>query len=409
MTAEMKPKTISVSVLEGSQAADPGLQETLQSIAELRLLKRVQDPETFLTLYEERPPDLVVVELNGQSAVPDWLERVIERLPRSKVLVCSQSRDPDFLIQIMKLHIGGFIPLPLQQEELRSTIEQIRAERARQSEVSQCQILAVTGTKGGVGTTSVAVNLAVALAEILRGGVALVDLARPFPHVGQFLDLKTTHTIRDLAESSEDLDPLFIQKVVQKHESGLDVVLGPQSSTYDSPSVEFAALPEARSLKKVFEAFRSSYSWVVVDLGAWLDLFYFQILQAADQVLLVTELTVPDLRNLKSINALWREWDVYDRKTKVVVNRYAKDYSLGLKDVENTWHHPVFSTLPYDYAVLREAINQGMALGDSAPRSKLWRRLKDMAVKLEAERQRQTDKQDAARTGFFRRLLHIER
>jgi pilus assembly protein CpaE len=406
MTPEMKPTTISVTVLEGSQAVDPGLQETLRSIADLRLLKRVQDPETFLNLYEERPPDLVLVELNGKSAIPDWLEGVIERLPQSKVLVCSQSRDPDFLIQVMKLRIGGFIPLPLHQEELKSTIEQIRAERASQTVESHCQILAVTGTRGGVGTTSVAVNLAVALAEILRGGVALVDLARPFPHVGQFLDLKTTHTIGDLAESSGSLDPLFIQKVVQKHESGLEVVLGPQSFPLESPSFESATLPEPRSLKKVFDTFRTSYSWVLVDLGSWLDLFYFQNLQAADQILLVTELTVPDLRNFKVINALWRDWDVFDRNIKTVVNRYVKDYSLGLKDVENISHQPVFFTLPLDHAVMREAINQGMTLRDSAPHSKLWRRFKGMAAELEGERQRQTEKLTMTKTGFFRRLLN---
>jgi pilus assembly protein CpaE len=403
----MNPKAISVSVLEGtSQPGDPRLQETLQSLTDLRLLERVRDPEAFLTLYEERPPDLVLVELNGKSTIPDWLERVIERLPRSKVLVCSQSRDPDFLIQVMRLRIGGFIPLPLQQEELLSTIEQIKAERTRQAEASQSQILAVTGTKGGVGTTSVAVNLAVALGEIVQEGVILVDLARPFPHVGQFLDLKATHTMRDLAESAESLDPLFIQKVIQKHSSGLDVVLGSQSFTFDAPSLEFATMPEPRSLKKVFEALRSSYRWILVDLGAWVDPFYLQTLQTADQVLLVTELTVPDLQNLKSIHALWHEWDLYDRKMKILVNRYVKDYSLGLKDLEEICHYPVFFTLPDELAVLREAINQGMALGDSAPRSKLWRRFESMAEELVAEFRRQTERQIDDRPGLFRRLLH---
>jgi pilus assembly protein CpaE len=401
----MKPKPISVSVLEGSQPSDSSLQEMLRSIPDLQLLQGAQDPETFLSLHQERPPDLVLVELNGKSAIPDWLERLVERLPRSKLLVCSQCRDPDFLIQVMKLRAGGFIPLPLHHEELQPTLELIKAERAKPVEISPSQILAVTGTKGGVGTTSVAVNLAVALAEILGGAVVLVDLARPFPHVGQFLDLKTTHTIRDLAESSKSLDSVFIQKVVHKHNSGLDVVLGPQSFTFGSPSLEFAELPEPNSLIRVFESFRSSYNWILVDLGTWLDPFYFQMLRASDQVLLVTELTVPDLRNLKTIKALWHEWDLYDRKMKIVVNRYVKDYSLGLKDVETICHHPVFSTLPYDHAVLREAINQGMTLGELAPRSKLWRRLKNLAAELLAELERQTEKQGVARPGLLRRLL----
>jgi pilus assembly protein CpaE len=405
MSAAMKPKPISVSILEGAQASDPGLLQTLQSIPDLRLLEGARDPEAFLTLYEDKPPDLVLVELNGQAAIPVWLEKVIERLPRSKVFICSQSRDPDFLIQVMKLRTGGFIPLPLHQEELQSAIEQIKIARIKQSEGSQSQILAVTGAKGGVGATSVAVNLAVALAELLKGGVVLVDLARPFPHVGQFLNLQSTHTIRDLTESSESLDSMFMQKVVQKHPSGLDVLLGPQSFSSGSLSMEFTPFPEPQFLKKVFSALRSAYNWIVVDLGAWVDPFYFQMIQAADQILLVTELTVPDLRNLKILNALWYDWDLHEGKIKIVVNRYVKDYTIGLKDVETVCHHPVFFTLPDDREDVREAINQGVALGEQAPRSRLWRRFKDLAGELVAELERQTEKPGAARPGLLRRLL----
>lgn len=401
----MSPKTISVSVLESSQPLDPGLQNTLQNIPELRLLKGARDPDTFLSSYEDRPPDLVLVALNGKSAIPAWLNGLVERLTRSKVLVCSQSRDPDFLIQVMRSRAGGFLPLPLDQEELRPILEEIKVERVQQAEVSQSQIVAVTGTKGGVGTTSVAVNLAVALAEILSGDVVLVDLARPFPHVGQFLDFKTLHSIRELAESSEKLDSLYIQKVIQKHNSGLDVVLGSQPFSFGPPTLKFDGVVEPRSIGRVFEALRSSYSWILVDLGAWVDPFYFQILQKTDQVLLVTELTVPDLRDLSIIRALWREWDLDESTMKVVVNRFIKDYSLGLKDIETACFRSAFFTLPYDHEALREAINQGIALGDLAPRSKLWRKLKDLAAVLLAELERQTGKQVADRPGLLRRLL----
>jgi len=348
---------------------------------------------------------LVLVELNGQSAIPAWLNGLVEGLPQSKVLVCSQSRDPDFLIQVLRSRAGGFIPLPLQQDELRPIFEQIKVERAQQAEVSQSQIVAVTGTKGGVGTTSVAVNLAVALAEILGGGVVLVDLARPFPHVGQFLDFKTSHSIRELAESSEKLDSLYIQKVIQKHKSGLDVVLGPQPFSLDSSPSKFATILEPRPIGGVFKALQSYYSWILVDLGAWLDPFYFQMLQKTNQVLLVTELTVPDLRNLRIIRALWPEWDLDVSTMKVVVNRFMKDYHLGLKEVETACFRPAFFTLPPDQEALREAINQGVPLGDLAPRSKLWRKLRDLATALLAEQEQQTEKRVAARPGLLRRLF----
>lgn len=396
--------TIKVSVLQGTQAPDPHLQETLKSIKHLRLLRGARDPETFLDLYGGNPPDLVLVELNGKSHLPGWVEQVVERLPRSKILICSQSRDPDFLIQVMKLRIGGFMPLPLNGEDILATLAQIRLEKAQDNDATQGQILALTGTKGGVGVTTVAVNLAVSLAASDSGRVLLVDLARPFPQVGQFLDLKSTHTVMDLAESPESLDSLFLQKVVQKHNSGLEVLLGQPLH-----SQAFKDLLDPQSLGKILNVLQSSYDWILVDLGTSLDPLHVWMLQRADQVMLVTELTVPDLRNLKSIRRLWPEWDLEESTLKVVVNRLVKDYSLGLRDVEKICFQPAFFTLPLDNADLREAINQGMALGDLAPRSKFWRRIEDLGAKLVAEHQLHKARTSASKPGFFRRLLQTER
>jgi pilus assembly protein CpaE len=397
----MKARAIKVSVLNGSHSEDPALQETLRSIDNLRLLPGAEDPEIFLTLHQEKPPDLVLVELNGRGVIPGWLEPFIERLPRSEVLVCSASRDPDFLIKIMKLNTGGFIPLPLNREDLLTTLECLRGKTATPTSADQGQILAVCGTRGGVGTTSVATNLAVALAEFLNGGVVLVDLARPLPQVGQYLDLGDAHTIMDLVESAGSLDPMFIQKVVQKHKSGLEVLVGQPS--YHLHARAFADFP---AMDKIWVALRAAYAWVVVDLGAWLDMTYIRMLQEADQVLLVTELTVPDVQNLKFLKAMWRDWDIDDHKVKILVNRYMKDYNLLLKDLENFCYQPAFATLPHDYPALLEAINQGMALGELAPRSRLWRSLKDLAATLETERQSHFDKPESTRKGLFQRLFH---
>jgi pilus assembly protein CpaE len=397
----MQARAIKVSVLNGSPSADPALQETLRSIDNLRLLQGAEDPETFLTLHQERPPDLVLVELNGRGMIPGWLEPLIERLPRSEVLVCSSSRDPDFLIKIMKLRAGGFIPLPLNREDFLATLERLRVKAGTPTDEASGQVLAVCGTKGGVGTTSAATNLAVALAEFLDGGVVLVDLARPLPQVGQYLDLKGAHTIMDLIESAHSLDPMFMQKVVQKHKSGLEVLVG--QPCYHLHALTFADFPD---LDKIWPALRSAYTWVVVDLGAWLDMAYIRMLQDADQVLLVTELTVPDLQNLKFLKTMWRDWNIHDSKVKILVNRYVKDYSLVLKDLEKFCNQPAFATLPHDYPALLEAINQGVALGELAPRSRLWRGLKDLAASLETERQRHADKPGTARTGLLRRLFH---
>ncbi len=122
-------KTINVSVLYGTGLPNPEYRELLSSLDDLKILKEAEDPETFLTQHQDKSPDLVLVDLNGNAAIPDWLEKVIAQLPQTEVMVCSHSRDPDFLIKIMKLRAGGFLPLPLNREEFLSTVERIRAEK----------------------------------------------------------------------------------------------------------------------------------------------------------------------------------------------------------------------------------------------------------------------------------------
>lgn len=396
----MNAHMLTVSILHGNGSRNPAYREFIASLNTLRLLKEGDDPETFMSQHQGATPDLVLVDLSGGGDIPGWLESMVSRLPRSQVLVCSESRNPDFLIRLMKLRVGGFIPLPLHREEFEAAVQQVLAERIQRQDEGQGHVLAITGTKGGVGTTSIATNLAVALADLMPGNTVLLDLARPFPHVGQFLDLKSTHTIMDLVESASNLDPVFIKKVLQPYNSNLAVLLSQPDF-----SLETSTQPSIQIMGKIFETLRSCYAWVVVDVGNWLDTFYLQILQQANQVLLVAELTVPDLQNLKIIQGLFRGYDLENGKVSVLVNRYVKDFTLGLKDLEQISTKPVSCILPYEFPIMVESINQGLPLEEAAPRSKLWRKLKGFAAELEAQRAVAPGDQQAPKTGFFRKLF----
>lgn len=395
-------QTINVSLLYGTGSPNPEYRELLSSLDNLKILKEAEDPETFLTQHQEKPPDLALVDLDGDTAIPGWLEQVIARLPKTEVVVCSHSRNPDFLIRIMKLRAGGFLPLPLDREEFLATLDRIRAERVLHHEPGDSRIVAVTGTKGGVGTTSIAVNLAVALAGIMPGEVILMDLARPYPHVGHFLDLECKTSIKDLLDSADSLDPMFVKKIVLKHESGLEVLPGYANYNLTSPLVV-----DLKALGKIFTTLRASYRWVVVDLGSWLDLLYIRVLQEANQILLVTELALPDLQNAKVIKSLLQDWGVEGHKLKVLANHYTKHYALGLTNLENIFSQPVARTFPHEYASLMEAINQGETLGKMAPRSRLWRGLQDLAAELVAQSKPGAQRQEAASgPGLFGKLFH---
>jgi len=395
----MAPPRLTLSVLNGPGSLEPGLTELLPRLPAVRLLHQAEDPETFAAQHRDQAPDLVLVNLNGSAGVPGWLEELIARFPKAEFLVCSQSRDPDFLIRIMRLRVGNFLPLPLRVEELQEVAARVLAQREKERAAgARGLLLAVTGAKGGVGVTTVAVNLAVALAERREKSVVLVDLARPFPQVGQFLDLKSPYSLLDLAHTVDKLDPLFVEKTVVHHPAGLDVLLSSPDFDLDAP-----VFPTPQELVKVLEALRGLYSWVVADAGTWLDPYYLRLMQEADLVLMLTELTVPHLQNLRRLRGLHRAWDLEPDKVKVVVNRYERDYTLTLKDLKKIFGQPPFATLPSDFPALVDAINQGEPLVTVARRSRLWRRLKELADKLE-EAMRPPETQPA-RGGIFKRLF----
>jgi len=258
----------------------------------------------------------------------------------------------------------------------------------------------VSGTKGGVGTTSIATNMAVALAKTTPGGIILVDLARPFPHVGQFLDLKCDHSIKDLLAGADALDPLFLDKIVQKHKTNLHVLL-----SYPNYYPVNQAPPDFKAMGKIFAALRTSYQWVVVDLGSWVDTFYLQVLQKADQILLVTELTLPDLQNFKGIISIFLEDGLDVQNVKILVNHYAKHYALGLNNLASTLPGAAIYTLPHEYHSLMEAINLGEPLSEAAPRSKLWRKIKEIAAELVAQNQPESERQLATGAGLFQKIF----
>ena len=102
-------------------------------------------------------------------------------------------------------------------------------------------------------------------------------------------------------------------------------------------------------------------------------------------VLMLTGLTVPDLRNLKKLWPYTMEWHQDKRKLKIVVNRYDNSSGLQLRDLENILQHPTFATLPNDYPALMQCLNQGSPLLGAAPRSKLWRSVKELTSQIIAE------------------------
>ncbi|MGP8049706.1 MAG: CpaE family protein [Desulfobaccales bacterium] len=386
----MQSDSLTISVLFGSGVQHPEIQEVVNGLPRLALLDETCDPERYCRqLNGGIRPDVVLVEMDGQNTVPPWLERLPHEMPQTAVLLCSHTLEPEFLIRIMQVGIREFLPLPLAPDVLEAAIGRVWQTKRRQGSEDRPlgQVIVVTGHKGGAGTTMVAVNLAVAMAELSPEPLALVDLGRPFPDVANFLDLEPSYTILDLCHNLHELDQSFIQRAMQPFGDNLFVLHG-------CPDFREQENIEIESLGKIFSVLRHLYRYTIVDLSHWLDEFFLQVLVEADLVLMLTGLTVPDLRNLKRLWPMLLEGQRERRKIKLVINRFDRGSGLVLRDVEQVVKQEAFATLSSDYLLIMEALNRGAPIGIRGPRSKLWRELKALAQKVKLEMPAELD-QDA--------------
>jgi pilus assembly protein CpaE len=127
---------------------------------------------------------------------------------------------------------------------------------------------------------------------------------------------------------------------------------------------------------------RDMYSYIVVDLGNWLDEFFLQVCTEADMVLLLTQFTIPDVKNLEIFLHMLKERDFNRHNLKIVVNRYISRHVVQLGDLPNIINHPAFHTLPSDYFSSMNAIDMGTILSRAAPRSNLWGSIKRLGEKI---------------------------
>ncbi|MGA9821494.1 MAG: hypothetical protein ACLP7A_14625 [Desulfobaccales bacterium] len=372
----MDADKLNISIISGSGLPFAPLLDLLNTLPLVGATEQFHDVTAFLSKDPETPPDSVVVYLNGLATPPQWIEALCRKFPQVPVMACSERLEPQFLVRAMQLGVRDFLPLPLSREELEGALQRVQlSKRQRVSSLNQGAVVAVAGHKGGSGTTTLAINLAVALEELTGERCALVDLGRPFPDIGNFLDCENTYDLVDVIHNLESLDYSFFQKIMQPYGNNLDILHGISDfKEQDSLALE--------GVTKIFSIMRGLYRHIVVDLGHLFDEMFFRVFQEADLVLMLTELNVPNFRNLRKLWPTLKDWDQGQKKLKVVVNRYDKGNELGMRELLKIMDEPPLAILASDYQPLIKATNKGVPLAQAEPRSKLYLGIKDLAQKI---------------------------
>ena len=242
------------------------------------------------------------------------------------------------------------------------------------------RIINVISSKGGVGTTTIAVNLAVSLAlEKNNPSVALIDMNLLFGDIPLFLEIEPEYNWSEITKNISRLDDNFLRNILSVDASGVSVL----------PSPNYVNDPDEKTpeiMAHLIMLMQQVFDFIIIDGGQPLDDISLKILELSDIVLMVSILTPPCILNTKKLLTTFRDLGFpLDENIKIVINRYLKTSNISLLDAEASYEKEVFWNIPNDYQTTVNAINEGRPLAQFAPDEAITKNFKKFAAKLRAE------------------------
>ena len=326
-------------------------------------------------------PDVLIVEIpfeegrRSEGGAIAALAELARALPDTAVFATGASASSEFVIQVIRAGALDFLRRPVKQDELLAALSKVsRFQRGTLPERRQGRVTAVFSTKGGLGVTTIATNLAACWASQPPGRTLLVDFDTRQSDVATFLNLRHTYSVLDAFENVARLDESFLQGLLVHHPSGLWVLPGPTR-------MERAKL-SGEQVKVGIEILRSYFDQVVLDLPHDMDPGTIAALEASDTILFLVNLTVSALRSGAAGIAAFRHLQLDLDKVKIVVMRDGTGEDVNVKHARETLGLPIYWRTPSDYMTVVTAINRGEPVLTAFPRSKIAKNLRQLGDEI---------------------------
>src|SRR4051812_7030495 len=321
-------------------------------------------------------PDVILMDIN----MPDLdgiaaTEQLSSTVPTTAVVMMSVQGEADYLRRSMLAGAREFLVKPFSSDELTASIRQVYAREkeklsriavtpmmagavasaaAAESGAEDGLVVAVFSPKGGVGRTTLAVNMAVAASTELNQRVVVMDGSFQFGDVGVLLNLNPKNkSIADLVPELEHGEPESIDTFVINHSAGIRVLLAP-------PSPEMAELITPIGVKRVIEALRRTHDLVIVDCTSSFNDTTLAILDAADVILTMLSLEITSIKNMRLFLEVAEQLGYDDRKVRLVLNRADSTLGIRVADVEHSIGRRVDHTIVSDGRSVVYALNRGV-------------------------------------------------
>jgi pilus assembly protein CpaE len=291
-----------------------------------------------------KTPAVVVLDVRGASGLPQVLPLLKREHPATGVVIVAAKLDPALMLEAMRAGVNEWVTAPVDDRELLTAVQRVAGSSVEQA---KGEVFAIIGGKGGVGATTVAVNVATALAKL--GSTLLIDLHASCGDAALFLGCDPNFTIIDALENTHRLDQVFLKGIVAKSKAGPDLLASPERAA--------AIVIEEKRIREVVECALRTYRYVVLDVPRSAGGIE-QTLGLAAVITVVATQELAAIRGAARTAAVLRQRHGAQR-VRIVVNRYEKGAEIASADLEHAVGDRVGFKFPSNYRLAIDALNKG--------------------------------------------------
>jgi pilus assembly protein CpaE len=386
----MAHDVLRVAIVDPSDMTRDPLRNMLLGVESVWLEAECSRYEFFPDVVNQSNPDVAIVALDAdQAKALQLIGQVVVDHPAMAIVAVSARSDA-----FLQAHRGGakeFLTQPVVLEELLAVLERIRRASVPpvvQGASSQSGsaprlakgplVIAVVGSRGGVGCTSLAVNLGATLAQDPNQRVVLIDLDLALGDADVALDVIPDYTLADVAMNIDRLDMQFLRRALSQHSTGLSLLPHPVQMQ------DIGHIHEEH-LQRVINLLKASYTHLICDCSKGLTATDLTAMRMADYILLLAQLELSSLRNIvRMLETLVAE-EGLSEKVRIVLNRVGSDFMEGdidLRKAQETIGRPIYWQIPNDAKAMMSARNAGIPLIQYAPRCKAQQSIARMSQDL---------------------------
>lgn len=371
------PQRLSILIIDEDRETRQTIENLVEPVSDrVNICSSVSDFSEGMLAIQSLSPLVVILGVRELDTGLWQIRELLGRFPHTSVFVCTFEKNPDWILSFMRSGADEYLLKPVDKIELFEAFQKagnlLLSNHAPHG--AEGKLITVYNPIGGIGTTSIAVNMAAAMVTN-ENKVALVDLNFSSGDVAIFLDMTPRYTLSSVTSNLSRLDASFLMSVMSRHSSGVYLLSEPLDvdETLD-------ITPE--QIQHILAFLKRVFNYVVIDAGGPLSGINETVLKHSDTILYTIVLNLPALENAKRYLAAMTKHGYNHDRIKLVVNRHVPKADIKIQDAEKILGRSVYAIIPNEYADMNAALNKGEPVICNSPRSPVSKALKDLAEKV---------------------------